>query len=144
MKYWDSGLNAPMSRTFSTVHLAAAVIGWRRSRQERTGVMKNLGMETEVDETSHQHRKQDDKFLTVDGDGKPCVRCVVSVFVLVCSFAGYGLVSVYDQRRLNFFWCPLWTCCVWSKVAMRIFCLDINEDGMVVELKQQGCQARFV
>jgi hypothetical protein len=28
---------------------------------------------------------------------------VVSVFVLVCSFAGYGLVSVYDQRHLNFF-----------------------------------------
>jgi hypothetical protein len=50
-----------------------------------------------VDETSHQHRKQDDKFLTVDGDGKQCVRCMVSVFVLVCSCAGYRLVSVYDQ-----------------------------------------------
>jgi hypothetical protein len=97
-----------------------------------------------VDETSHQHRKQDDKFLMVDGDGKQCVRCVVSIFVLVYSFAGYGLVSVYDQRHLNFFWCPLWMCCVWSKVAMRIFCLDINEDGMVVELMQQGCQVLCV
>jgi hypothetical protein len=47
MKYWDSGLHLPMSRTFiTTVHTAAAVIGWRPSRKERTGVMKNLGMET--------------------------------------------------------------------------------------------------
>ncbi len=34
--YWNSGLNAPGSRTFiTTVHIAA-VIGWRRSRKERT------------------------------------------------------------------------------------------------------------
>jgi hypothetical protein len=32
MKYWDSALNAPGSRTFiATVHVAAAVMGWRRS-----------------------------------------------------------------------------------------------------------------
>jgi hypothetical protein len=38
MKYWNSGLNAPGSRTFiATVHIAAAVIGWRRSGKERTG-----------------------------------------------------------------------------------------------------------
>ncbi len=30
---------------------------------------------------------------------------------------------------------------MWSKVAMRIFSLDFNEDGMVVELKKQGHQA---
>jgi hypothetical protein len=32
-----------------------------------------------VDEISHQHQKQDDKLLMVDG--KLCVRCVVFVFV---------------------------------------------------------------
>ncbi len=38
MKYWDSGLNAPGSRTsITTVHIAAAVIGWRSSGKERTG-----------------------------------------------------------------------------------------------------------
>jgi hypothetical protein len=38
MKYWNSGLNAPGTRTFiATVHIAAAVIGWRRSGKERTG-----------------------------------------------------------------------------------------------------------
>jgi hypothetical protein len=37
---------------------------------------------------------------------------------------------------LKFFLVPT-PACVWSKVAMRIFSLDINEDGMVVELKQQ-------
>jgi hypothetical protein len=38
MKYWDSGLHAPSLRTFITaVHIAAAVIGWRRSGNERTG-----------------------------------------------------------------------------------------------------------
>jgi hypothetical protein len=38
MKYWDSGLNAPGLRTFiATVHIAAAVIGWKRSGKERTG-----------------------------------------------------------------------------------------------------------
>lgn len=31
--------------------------------------MKNLGMETQVDETSHQCFKQDDKLLMGDGDG---------------------------------------------------------------------------
>jgi len=37
MKYWDSGLIAPGSSTFIvTVHIAA-VIGWKRSRKERTG-----------------------------------------------------------------------------------------------------------
>jgi hypothetical protein len=29
---------------------------------------------------------------------------------------------------------------VWSKVFVRIFSSDVNEDGMVVELKKQGCQ----
>jgi len=38
MKYWDSALNAPGSRTcIVTVHIAAAVIGWKRSGKERTG-----------------------------------------------------------------------------------------------------------
>ncbi len=38
MKYWDSALNAPGSRTFiATVHIAAALIGWKRSGNERTG-----------------------------------------------------------------------------------------------------------
>jgi hypothetical protein len=37
MKYWNSGLNAPGSRTFTTtVHIAAAAIGWRSSGKERT------------------------------------------------------------------------------------------------------------
>jgi hypothetical protein len=41
------------------------------------------------------------------------VRCVVSIFVLVCSFASYGLVSVYDQRCLRiFFGACLRMCCV--------------------------------
>lgn len=26
---------------------------------------------------------------------------------------------------------------------MKIFCLDINEDRMVIELKKQGCQALY-
>jgi hypothetical protein len=34
MKYWDSAWNASGSRT---VHIAAAVIGWKRSGKERTG-----------------------------------------------------------------------------------------------------------
>jgi hypothetical protein len=38
MKYWDSALNASGSRTFTaTVHIAAAVIGWKRWGKERTG-----------------------------------------------------------------------------------------------------------
>jgi hypothetical protein len=38
MKYWDSALNAPGSRTFTaTVHIAAVVIGWKRSGNKRTG-----------------------------------------------------------------------------------------------------------
>jgi len=38
MKYWNSGLNASSSRTFITrVHIAAAVIGWKRWGKERTG-----------------------------------------------------------------------------------------------------------
>ncbi len=38
MKYWDSGLNAPGSKTFVvTVRRAAAVIGSKRSGKERTG-----------------------------------------------------------------------------------------------------------
>jgi hypothetical protein len=37
MKYWDSALDARNVRTFiATVHIAAAVIGWRRSGKERT------------------------------------------------------------------------------------------------------------
>jgi hypothetical protein len=56
-----------------------------------------------VDETSYQCRKQYDKLLMVDGDGKRCVRRVVFVFVFVCFFASYGLVNVYDQRCLSFF-----------------------------------------
>ncbi len=37
LKYWDPGLNARNTRTFiATVHIAAAVIGWRRSGKERT------------------------------------------------------------------------------------------------------------
>jgi hypothetical protein len=37
MKYWDLGWNASGSRTFiATVHIAAAVIGWKRSGKERT------------------------------------------------------------------------------------------------------------
>jgi hypothetical protein len=36
MKYWDSGLNAPGSRTLIvTVHIAAAS-GWKRSGQGKT------------------------------------------------------------------------------------------------------------
>ncbi len=38
MKYWNSALNARGARTFiATVHIAGAVIGWRRSGKERTG-----------------------------------------------------------------------------------------------------------
>jgi len=38
MKYWDSWLNARGARTLiATVHIAGAVIGWRRSGKERTG-----------------------------------------------------------------------------------------------------------
>ncbi len=38
MKYWDSGLSARGARTFmATVHIAGAVISWRRSEKERTG-----------------------------------------------------------------------------------------------------------
>jgi hypothetical protein len=38
MKYWHSGWNAPGSTTFiATVHIAAAVIGGKRSGKERTG-----------------------------------------------------------------------------------------------------------
>ncbi len=38
MKYWDSGLNAPGSRTFiAKLHIAAAMIGWKRSGKERRG-----------------------------------------------------------------------------------------------------------
>jgi hypothetical protein len=38
MKYWDSGLSARGARTFiGTVHIAGAVISWRRSEKERTG-----------------------------------------------------------------------------------------------------------
>lgn len=41
------------------------------------------------------------------------MRCVVSIFVLVCSFASYGLVSVYDQWCLRFFFGScLQMCCV--------------------------------
>jgi hypothetical protein len=37
MKYWDSALNAPGSRRFiAIVHIAAVVIGWKRSGKERT------------------------------------------------------------------------------------------------------------
>ncbi len=111
--------------------------GWRT-------VMKHLGTETLVDETSHQCRKQDHKLLTVDSDGKQCMRRVVSAFVLVCSFASYGLMSVYDQRCLSVFFCACCKCVVWSKVVVRIFCLDINEDRMVVELNKQGRQALCV
>jgi hypothetical protein len=32
-------------------------------------------------------------------------------------------------------------CVVWSKVVVRIFYLDVNEDKMVVKLKKQECQA---
>lgn len=55
-----------------------------------------------------------------------------------CFLLGYGLVSVYDRWHLNFFWCLLRMCCVWSKVVVRIFCLDVNEDKMVVEFKKEG------
>jgi hypothetical protein len=45
MKYWDSALKAPASRTFiATVHIAA-VIDWKRSGNERTwqlGLAPNL------------------------------------------------------------------------------------------------------
>jgi len=37
MKYWDSGLNAPGSRTFRAIAHIVAVIGWKRSTKERTG-----------------------------------------------------------------------------------------------------------
>ncbi len=38
MKYWDSGLNVPGSRTFiATLPIAATVMGWKRSWKERTG-----------------------------------------------------------------------------------------------------------
>jgi hypothetical protein len=38
MKYWASGLNARGSRTFiATEHIAAAVLGWKRSGKERRG-----------------------------------------------------------------------------------------------------------
>ncbi len=38
MKYSDSGLSARGARTFiGTVHIAGAVISWRRSEKERTG-----------------------------------------------------------------------------------------------------------
>jgi hypothetical protein len=38
MKYWDSGLNARGARTFiATVYIAGAVIGWKRTEEERTG-----------------------------------------------------------------------------------------------------------
>jgi len=92
-----------------------------------------------VDETSHQCQKQDDKLFMVDGDGKLCVRCVVFVFVFVFLLVGYGLVSFYDQWHLSFFLCLLWMCYVWSKVVVKIFCLDVNENEMVVEFKKEGC-----
>jgi len=40
MKYWDSALNAQgvvREHFIATVHIAAAVIGWKRSGKERTG-----------------------------------------------------------------------------------------------------------
>jgi len=38
MKYWDSGFSARGAKTFiATVHIAGAVISWRRSEKERTG-----------------------------------------------------------------------------------------------------------
>ncbi len=38
VKYWDSGLSARGARTFiAAVHIAGAVISWRRSEKERTG-----------------------------------------------------------------------------------------------------------
>jgi hypothetical protein len=38
MKYSDSGLSARAARTFiASVHIAGAVISWRRSEKERTG-----------------------------------------------------------------------------------------------------------
>jgi hypothetical protein len=30
---------------------------------------------------------------------------------------------------------------VWSKVDMKIFYLDVNENATIVEFKKQGCQA---
>ncbi len=37
MKYWDSTLNAPGSRTFiATVHISAIMIGWKYSGKEMT------------------------------------------------------------------------------------------------------------
>ncbi len=37
MKYWDSVLNAPSSRTFIIiVHIVASTIGWKHSRKKRT------------------------------------------------------------------------------------------------------------
>jgi len=36
MKYWDLGLNALGSKTFTTrVHITTTMIGWRCSRKER-------------------------------------------------------------------------------------------------------------
>jgi hypothetical protein len=48
---------------------------------------------------------------------------------------------------LEFFFGACCKCVVWSKVVVRNFCLDVNEDEMVVVLKKQGrqtlCAAKF-
>jgi len=62
-----------------------------------------------------------------------------SIFVMVYLFASCEFVGVYDQQHLNFLWCLLWVSFVWCTMALKIFCLDINEDRIVVELKKQGC-----
>ncbi len=94
-----------------------------------------------MDETSHQHWKQDEKLLMVDGDGKWCVGCVVFFFFFGLFFVGYGLIIIYDQWHLNVFWCLQQVYNVWSKVDMKIFYMDVNEDAMMVEFKKQGHQA---
>ncbi len=61
----------------------------------------------------------------------------VSVFALVCSFAGYEFVDVYDKCCWSFLGCMLWVCCLWCKVVVKIFCLNINEDETMAELKRR-------
>jgi hypothetical protein len=83
------------------------------------------------------------RWQTLDGWWWWEVMCEMSGFYFgACLFfCKLWTCECLRSMALEFFFGACCGCHVWSKVALRIFCLDVNEDEMVVELKKQGRQA---